>query len=150
MNQGPRYVRLMEKSRGQKSRATVPLNWLILTWYLSNSFLWNIFLTVKYKIGWNPERSANQTRKMDHYTSRKRWCLSLSSGVKDFTSSTFAAVFSLNVLKHEEYSTVTSYSSVADPDQHGSISFLRICIRSIDLYPDPTSESRVTKNSCEN
>jgi hypothetical protein len=25
MNQGPRYVRLMEKSRGQKSRATVPL-----------------------------------------------------------------------------------------------------------------------------
>ncbi len=26
MNQGPRYVRLMEKSRGQKSRATVPLN----------------------------------------------------------------------------------------------------------------------------
>ncbi len=32
MNQGPRYVRLMEKSRGQKSRATVPLkeslNWI--------------------------------------------------------------------------------------------------------------------------
>jgi hypothetical protein len=26
MNQGPRYVRLMEKSRGQKSRATVPLS----------------------------------------------------------------------------------------------------------------------------
>jgi hypothetical protein len=26
MNQGPRYVRLMEKSEGQKSRATVPLN----------------------------------------------------------------------------------------------------------------------------
>jgi hypothetical protein len=26
MNQGPRYVRLMGKSRGQKSRATVPLN----------------------------------------------------------------------------------------------------------------------------
>jgi hypothetical protein len=25
MNQGPRYVRLMDKSRGQKSRATVPL-----------------------------------------------------------------------------------------------------------------------------
>jgi hypothetical protein len=25
MNQGPRYVRLMEKSRGKKSRATVPL-----------------------------------------------------------------------------------------------------------------------------
>ncbi len=25
MNQGHRYVRLMEKSRGQKSRATVPL-----------------------------------------------------------------------------------------------------------------------------
>ncbi len=25
MNQGPRYVCLMEKSRGQKSRATVPL-----------------------------------------------------------------------------------------------------------------------------
>jgi hypothetical protein len=25
MNQGPRYVRLMEESRGQKSRATVPL-----------------------------------------------------------------------------------------------------------------------------
>jgi hypothetical protein len=26
MNQGPRYVHLMEKSRGQKSRATVPLS----------------------------------------------------------------------------------------------------------------------------
>jgi hypothetical protein len=26
MNQGPRYVRLMEKSRGKKSRATVPLS----------------------------------------------------------------------------------------------------------------------------
>ncbi len=26
MNQGPRYVRLMEKSRGLKSRATVPLS----------------------------------------------------------------------------------------------------------------------------
>ncbi len=26
MNQGPRYARLMEKSRGQKSRATVPLS----------------------------------------------------------------------------------------------------------------------------
>ncbi len=30
MNQGPRYVRLMEKSRGQKSRATVPLNRLAI------------------------------------------------------------------------------------------------------------------------
>jgi hypothetical protein len=26
MNQGPRYVRLMEKSTGQKYRATVPLS----------------------------------------------------------------------------------------------------------------------------
>jgi hypothetical protein len=26
MNQGPRYVHLMEKSRGKKSRATVPLS----------------------------------------------------------------------------------------------------------------------------
>jgi hypothetical protein len=36
MNQGPRYVRLMEKSRGQKSRATVPLS--VLTVTLSSTF----------------------------------------------------------------------------------------------------------------
>jgi hypothetical protein len=32
MNQGPRYVRLMEKSRGKKSRATVPLTYRIVIW----------------------------------------------------------------------------------------------------------------------
>jgi hypothetical protein len=46
MNQGPRYVRLMEKSRGQKSRATVPLRQGILyfnAWH--PSLLLGIFLT---------------------------------------------------------------------------------------------------------
>jgi hypothetical protein len=38
MNQGPRYVHLMEKSRGQKSRATVPLSQLFGFFLFSISF----------------------------------------------------------------------------------------------------------------
>jgi hypothetical protein len=41
MNQGPKYIRLMEKSRGQKSRATVPLKPLLDTTAPQSFKLWN-------------------------------------------------------------------------------------------------------------
>jgi hypothetical protein len=37
MNQGPRYVRLMEKSRGQKSCATVPLSKFFCYFYFADA-----------------------------------------------------------------------------------------------------------------
>ncbi len=61
MNQGPRWVRLIEKSRGQKSRATVPLKTYCVTFLPGETFLnlhlnksggkrilWQARLQVKY------------------------------------------------------------------------------------------------------
>jgi hypothetical protein len=43
MNQGPRYVRLMEKSRGKKSRASVPLSQM---WGRVQDNLFNLMVPV--------------------------------------------------------------------------------------------------------
>ncbi len=49
MNQGPRYVCLMEKSRGQKSRATVPLNYAQIVTQVCQSVHSTVAIEIKLK-----------------------------------------------------------------------------------------------------
>jgi hypothetical protein len=73
MNQGPRYVRLMEKSRGQKSRATVPLSTLNGQSIKVSSFLLTkIFFVYIRQAGqglwqglqvWNPNMKHKHTQR---------------------------------------------------------------------------------------